>query len=365
MVILGSDFYLTSLDNIQKHIGSLPRNIQPKLFVMQPCFNAPLQRHGLFEQVANPLQILPLQQGIYNLLASDKMANSKLNASKFTEHQYLATQVEVLFAVEDPTKHLALLRILQWLGLQLKIVCQPEALLKFWSSGRYLLLFTEFEQSPFIEMAAGKDVRRDIFTFNQSNFSIKENLKLADKSVVSIVPALNDIDSLVSLLQPWLKAKHTNVVSIDKLAVQNNEERRSISAEVRATPQEIDEVLSLVESAPKTSKREVFNLVKYAQNQGSAELAIVMLDDYIADIDQAMEKLSIALEAQNYQQGVSLVNSLIKTSTILATQDFTDFSQRLLSVLNQDKEIEHLRVMELLGELVDQKRLLSQFAEAI
>jgi len=369
MVILGSDFYTKSFDNLQQHIESLPKSIQPKFLVLQPYFNARLERYGLFDQAANPLKVSALQQNIYRLLTTDKATNMILNASTFTEHQYLATQVEVLFAVEDPAKHLSLIRILQWLGLQVKIVCRPKALLKFWRSGRYLLLFSEFEQSPFIEMSAGKDVRRDIFTFKQRSFSIEGEQKAAENWIVSVVPDLKDVDSLVALLQPWLKAKPTKVVSIAKLTEQANEvtEPENIKARVRKPTEKFDDILStvnLAHTAP-SNQAEAFNLEVYAQNQGSAELAIVMLDDYIDDIDQAMNKLSTAVKTQNYREGVNLVNCLIKTSTILAAQDFTDVCQRLLLDFNRIEVIEHQDVVELFEELSNQQQLLNQFAEAI
>jgi len=369
MVILGSDFYVKSLDKLQQHIETLSESIQPKLLVLQPYFNAHLERYGLFDQAANPLKISSLQQSIHNLLTTDETTNITFTASMFTEHQYLATQVEVLFAVEDPSKHLTLLRILHWLGLQVKIVCQPNALLKFWSSGRYLLLFTEFEQSPFIEVAAGKDVRRDIFTFNQSSFPRDNVLKAVENWTVSIMPALNDIESLVVLLQPWLKAKPTKVVSIDKLTVSTNavQNPENINTQVLKTSEKLDDILStlnLVHTTP-TDQSEAFNLALYAQNQGSAELAIVMLDDYISEIDQTMSKLSAAVKAQNYQQSVNLANVLIKTSTILAAQNFTDVCQELLLSLNQVEVVEHQDVVVLFDELCHQQRLLSQFSEAI
>jgi hypothetical protein len=361
LVILGSDLYIKWFEKIQQHISSLATDIQPKLFVIQPYFNAPLERHGLFEQVANPLQISALQESIYDFLTAEKASNRKLNASTFIEHQYLVTQVEVLFAVEAPTKHLTLIRILQWLGLQVKIVSQAKAMSKFWSSGRYLLLFTEFEQSPFIAMAAGKGVRRDIFTFSKNSFSTNNIPLLADKWRVSVVPALDDIDALVTLLKPWLKAKQTQAISNAPLEEQNNDSQK------RQTSKKIDQVHSALDLTPasKTNQSEPFNLEQYAKIQGSAELAIVMLDDYIADIDDVTRQLSTALDEQNYPLGISLIHNLMKTSTILAAQSLLDACKRLLLELNQDKTHEHQQIMVLFGQLNHQKRLLSQFAEAI
>jgi hypothetical protein len=279
--------------------------------------------------------------------------------------------VEVLFAVENPTEHLTLIRILQWLGLQVKIVCQPKAMMKFWTSGRYLLLFTEFEQSPFIVMAAGKGVRRDIFTFNERSFSTTGDHSLAEKWGEFIVPELKNIDALVALLQPWLKRKETKAISIDKSEKITNHVHISKQGKVNAlnTNEPLDNLSStLALPLPETSMNnqpEAINLVVYAQNQGSIELAVVMLDDYLDDIDETVKKLSVALEEQNYLIGISLTNALIKTGTILAAEDFTDICQQLFVYLNKSVTTEHKQAMVLFSQLNQQKLLLNQFAEVI
>ncbi|NQZ87165.1 MAG: hypothetical protein HRT54_06250 [Colwellia sp.] len=371
LVILGSDFYSKSLENIQQHISNLDKNIQPKLFVIQPFFNASLEKFGLFQQTANPLKIIELQQSLSDCLSNNKKSNSKLDANTFAEHQFLVTQVEVLFAVASPTEHLTLIRILQWLGLQVKIVCQPKAMIKFWTSGRYLLLFTEFDQSPFIEIAAGKGVRRDIFTFTQRKFSTSGDQSLAKKWGEFVVPELKNIDALVALLQPWLKRNETKVISIDKSEKFSNDVHVSKRSEVNTlnTNEPLDNLSpTLALPLPETSKNnqaDAINLVLYAQNQGSAELAVVMLDDYLDDIDETVKKLSVALAKKNHPLGISLTHALIKTGTILAAVDFTDICQQLLVNLNKGVTTEHKQAMVLFSELSHQKLLLNQFAEAI
>jgi hypothetical protein len=369
VVMLASDLYVTLFEKIQQQISSLSIDIQPKLFVMQPYLNAPLERYGLFEQTETPLQILTLQQSLADFLTTEQTTNHQLPASVFSKHQYLSTQVEVLFAVENPSKQLTLLRILQWLGLQVKIVCQPKTMTQLWSSGRYLLLFTEFEQSPFIKMSAGKSIRRDIFTFNQSNFSVEDSPKLADKWAVSILPALHDVDALVLLLQPWLKAKPTKVVAINTVKAQSNKtkEHNNIDAELLQTTEKLDNVLSKLDLTPaaETNQPEPFNLEHYAKNQGSAELAMLMLDDYLADIDDAMKKLSTALAVHNYPLAMNLTSSMFTTSKILTANDFIGISQQLLFSLTSNSAIEHQQVMSLFGQLSEQQRLLNEFAEAI
>jgi hypothetical protein len=369
VVILGSDYYSKSLENIQQHIESLAKDIKPKFFVIQPFFNASLERNGLFEQTENPLKIVELQQNISDVLTTNKMSNRIFDANTFIEHQYLVTQVEVLFAVEKPIEHLALLRILQWLGLQVKIVCQPKAMLNCWTSGRYLLLFTEFEQSPFIEMAAGKHVRRDVFTFNERNFTTSDDQTLAEKWGKFVVPALNNIDALVTLLNPWLKPKETKVVAIDKLKKHIDEVDECKSAELKMleTNLQLNKTASTIDllQTPKIDQPEPLNLELYTHNQGAPELAAIMLDEYIVDIDEALKKLCEAMEEQNYQLGIKLTNNLIKTGTILAALDFTEICHQLLVIFNKGVTTEHQQVMVLFDQLTHQKILLNQFSEAI
>jgi hypothetical protein len=369
VVILGSDYYSTSLENIQQHIVNLAKDIQPKLFVIQPFFSASLDRHGLFEQTENLLKTIGFQQSISDILTTDKMSNSKLDANIFMEHQYLATQVEVLFAVEKPLEHLVLLRILQWLGLQVKIVCQPKAMIDCWTSGRYLLLFTEFDQSPFIEMAAGKGVRRDIFTFGKDAFLRENNQTLTEIWGVFTVPEIFNIDALVTLLQLWLKPKKTKVVPSDKLEKHTAKIQKIKKAGVQTlnTNKQPEKVLSTLDLIKTTKQHQPapLDLEKYAQNQGSAALAAVMLDDYIIELDDVVRKLSLALEAQNYQLGICLTHSLIKTGTILAAQNFTSACQQLLAAINQSETVEHKQVTVLFDELGHQKQKLNHFAEAV
>ena len=115
----------------------------------------------------------------------------------------------------------------------------------------------------------------------------------------------------------------------------------------------------------KNNQPEAINLVQYAQNQGSAELAVIMLDDYLDDIDQAVKKLSLALTDKNYLLGISLTNTLIQIGTILAAQGFTDICHQLLAILNKGVTTDHKQAMVLFSRLDRQKLQLNQFAEAI
>jgi len=373
LVIVASDSYLDLLDGITQHIASLANNLQPKMFVIQPSFNASLHRHGLYGQASNPLKIKGLQQALHTLLTTQTKSNLILNSSALNEHQYLPTQVEVLIAVREPAKHHSVIRLLQWLGLQVQVVCQPQAMLKFWQSGRYLLLFTEFEQSPCIELSVGKGVHRGIFTFTDNLFIQESGEALAEQWLFAEVPKLTDIEKLVALLQPWLKAKRTEVVTLEKPLVikESNTVEQSKPAVLQAEPilqavqasEKLDRVLSALDLTPMTKdvQVQVFNLAQYAENQGSAELAVLMLEDYIADINQGMSELSQAINEQNHSQGIRLLQRVIKVSLIIAAEDFVDLCQQLQMALTEENK----NIATLFAELESQQYLLNQFAETI
>ncbi len=373
LVIVASDSYAVLLDETTQYIASLESSLQPKVFVMQPSFNASLHRHGLFEQSANPLQTPHLQQALHTLLTTPAKNNLLLDSSELVEHQYLPTQVEVLFAVREPDKHQSVIRLLQWLGLQVQVVCQPTAMDKFWKSGRYLLLFTEFEQSPCIDLSVGKGIHRGIFTFTDNLFIQESNSTIAEQWLFAEVPELPDIDKLVALLQPWLKVNRSKLAIIDKppetKEINIAEESRLVPLPVEQklkaaqTSEKLDKVLSRLDLTPvvKEVQEQVFDLEIYAKNQGSAELAVLMLDDYIDDINQGMSELSKAIDGQNYSQGIDLLLGLNKVSLIIAAENFTALCEQLQTALKDENK----NISALFSELESQQQLLNQFAEAI
>lgn len=218
-------------------------------------------------------------------------------------------------------------------------------------------------------MAAGKHVRRDVFTFNERNFTTSDDQALAEKWGKFVVPALNNIDVLVRLLQPWLKAKETKVLAIEQLKkhIDEDNECKSNNLKTLETNEQLNKIASTIDllHTPKIDQPEPLNLELYTQNQGAPELAAIMLDEYIADIDELLKKLSDAIKEQNYPLGISLTNNLMKTGIILAAQNFTEICHQLLVILNKGVTTEHQQVMVLFGQLIHQKTLLNQFSEAM
>ncbi|NQZ82874.1 MAG: hypothetical protein HRT52_17835 [Colwellia sp.] len=362
VVILADDYFSSDFNNVTQHIASLPKSLRPKLLVMQSSFAARLHVNGLYSQANNPLCRLSFQRELQNLLQDDKVDNCVLTIQELKEHRYLPSQVEVLFAVAVPAKHQVLIRILQWLGLHVHVVCHTQAMTKHWQSGRYLLLFTELSTSPYIELHTGKSIRRGVFTlptvFHEPS---KEQLKTSAKHWVNVNLSTElNINALVTDLAPWLKSKaaalapENVVLKEDKVSKTN----------------EVEQLLTDVIKAPITEGEgerlkdtpQIFNLLQYAANQGSPELAVYMLDEYMQDIDVAIEELTQAVKDNKSELIQTVIATLLMTTKILSADEFHLCCQNLQqAIIKNDNE----NISILLSELKEQQLLLVNFAEAI
>jgi len=366
VVILADDCFKSDIGHITQQIASLPKSLRPKLMVMQSAFSARMHLDGLFSQSNNPLCCLSFLQALQNLLLSDKADNCLLKAAELNQHQYLPTQVEVLFAVEDPEKHQILIRVLQWLGLHIHIVCHSQSLIKHWQSGRYLLLFTELTVSPFIELDTGKSIRRGIFKLTGSPIeSAKDTLETATKNWINVsLSAELDIQTLVVELLPWLKSKASALAPENVKTVQHGIETED-SAKITPKKYIVEEGnIPTIEVKDELLNQEppVFNMLKYAQNQGSSELAAYMLDEYIADINIAFEKLIQAVKDNEQSVIHAAINTLLMTASILSANEFHLCCQKLQqAIIDRDTK----RISSLISKLEQQQLLLVNFAEAI
>jgi HPt (histidine-containing phosphotransfer) domain-containing protein len=372
LVVLADDHLKSDYDLISQHIASLPKGLQPKLMVMQSPFAARLHFNGLYSQANSPLCRLNFQQTLQNLLSSDKANNCLITAKELQKYRCLPVQVEVLFAVSSPEKHQVLIRVLQWLGLHIHIVCQAETLTKHWQSGRYLVLFTELSTSPYIELDIGKSIRRGIFALPETTIeSSKEALETVAKHWVNIsLPTELNIKTLVADLAPWLKSKAAMLAPENIAFSQDNIKNNHVKVNEAENPHIADFNKSLVKNknqqkiditdGPLNDIAQVFDLVKYAQNQGSPELAVYMLDVYLQDINIAVEELTQAIEDNDKNVIQTAIHTLLITTKILSADEFYLCCQKLERAIINDDDIS-LRV----SEIEQQQLLLVNFAEAI
>jgi len=347
-VIITGEYFKTDYRIIEQHIRRLPKQMQPKLMVLQAPFNNVLHREGLYQHSEYLDDESYFIERLAGFIASAQNNNLAIAPEIFKQYRFEPTQVEILIAVHQPKKHQQLLRLLHWLGLQVNFVCQSEVMLKYWQSGRYLILLTDFSLSPLVEIQVGKNVHRGVFTFNHQDFTASNEATLSATKNWSqgTLPPVLDVDGLIKLLSPWLKEKYAAVETETANAVHI---KHAPILENRHLPRQIDE-------------NQAFDLFAFARNQGSPELAVFMLDDYIDEINDDINGIVHALTNKNFKQAAKHNVGLFKVSTILAANELSNLSQKLTATLD-DKLLKKSQMIS--KELMKQNQLLVEYAQAI
>ena len=117
--------------------------------------------------------------------------------------------------------------------------------------------------------------------------------------------------------------------------------------------------------------KHAFDLNQYAQNQGSAELAAFMLDDYLTDITADAQTLIAAINEKNYTLANQTLSSLIKLANVIAAKPLIVQCEDLTLLLNEyssDSELsikQHEALQNQLNHLKPCIVELTNFAEAI
>ncbi len=364
VLIIATESALAKLNDIKQLLAKLPQKQQPKLMVIQTFFNAPLARQGLYSQASTPFCQSTFVADLHALLQGDGTDNCLLTSEAFTQYRPSASPTEVLFAVKSPQQHQVHIRLLQWLGLQVTVVNDEQSASEQWQQGRYLLLVTEFNQSPFVALHAGQGIARGVFYFSDQQFAVitPEEALIAEKWLVEQLPPLEQVTELINLLKPWLTiADGSKKVLADKAVTitVNGESQPAVHAQVaKSSPSQgtIDEVvdefehdiddsdydfdtellagLSFNELEPLDANG-AFDLTAYAANQGSPELAAFMLTTYVDELHQYADELTQALQEQEFSAAKSLVEQILIVGQIMAASDLVNSAQQLSGQLAQ------------------------------
>ena len=380
VIVLSAEQFAGAFVNIEQAIADLTADLQPKIMVMQPFFNASLARQGLYSQANTPLSEQSFLLELQTLLKSDKASNCLIEQKQFAQYRPSATPSEILVALAAPEQHQVLLRILQWLGLQITVVTDADAYQKQWQSGRYLLLLTEFKQSPCIGLTAGQGIARGIFYFSEQPFSLltTQESKIAEKWLITPLPALENISALIELLKPWLTLANTVKSTVPDWGIGHTDEQLKVEVESTPANNTIDDEgdnkpdhielsdttfadLSL-EEFDQTDVNAVFDIGLYAANQGSPELAAYMLSSYVDELHQYFADFTASIEKQQFNEAESVLEKISLVAKIMAADDLIDSSQQLSMHLQQKKpeiSIEKLKQLQIHIQAVD------DYAEAI
>lgn len=347
-----------SLSDVVAHIDTLPSGKRPKLLVLQNAYHITLAKQGLYSLSSAPLCRESLLAECSRLLGGDEASNLLVSKEQFEPFKYMPSQVELLLAVKSPQQHQSLWLILQWLGFNVKVVCHGKAMQKHWETGRYLVLFNEFEDSPFIPLGTGKSISRGVFSFSDEEVIELEEHEAAigEHWHLGTVPSIVQVKTLMQLLSPWLKAATTPITSrqYQSRAPLSNQEQTKYTESLR-NAKIFDS--SIIEQLPPA-----FDLDSYASNQGSAELAVYMLEDYIESIADDIRLLETTLEKRSYKTLGSALSQLHMTANILSAKGLLQITQQM-SHAYKNESYENIR------RLIEQAKIelsaIKAYAEAI
>lgn len=328
------------IKQLEQHIATLPKPLQPKTMVLQSHFNHNLSKEGFYQHSDGMIDSISFAHQLAKFVDSDLHNNLMVEPDIFANVKFAQTHVEVLVAVYQPSQHQQLARILHWLGLQVSFVCQPTSMKKHWQSGRYLLLITEMECSPYIEMQVGKNVSRAVFTLKNTvvDDSNNDDSNARNNWQTNVLPHALDIQELVKMFTPWLKqqafsnkhnepqVRQVSTAATNNAARANNKDKL---AQLDLTPVETNDKESHFDEIA------AFDLAGFAHNQGSPELAVFMLDEYLFDIHHSIEKISMALKQKDFSQATIENEALLTASAIIVANDVHAIAKQLSIALNE------------------------------
>jgi hypothetical protein len=389
-IVISPEVYRSDFDLVVQHLATLPEKLQPKVMVIQPLYNTSFGRAGLFSQCNSPWYESVLANKLAQLLTNQGKNNLLINDDSFNGHHFLPTQVKVLLGVAQPSEYQPLMQILHWLGLRFTLVSQQQSLEKHWQSGQYLIVISEF--LPFeIEIPAAMVCTRGVF-------SIDDNAKVPNEFLTSLtipetwckgsISTELDIQTIINLLQPWLKpaneqggiiAKTEEIVqerAFDSVGVISAETVEIVeTAEVSKAENDakLDKTVSFSpDTLPENTEHgEFFDLAKFAKNQGSVELAALMLDEYLMDIKQQLLCLESAITDNDRADAQQCLVQVIHLAGVIAAEPLLAQSrecQEELAAIEQNKALSLLQSMPL-QQQVKQLKLcslqLTEFTQSI
>jgi len=321
LVILTPNLFKSDFSSIEQHIRSLPAALRPKLLCIQPIHFQALSRVGFFEHAISLCQTDKIVEGVASLLASEDKTNELIPAEMFVQHQAVVSQLDLLLAVQDPQAHQPLYRLLRWLGFNVYVVSHNEALQEQWRSGRFMILVTEFDEMPETDLAVGNSINRSIFTLDNALCSNKLQ-KTKDNWQVATLPPLEDFSKFIKSFEPWLI------------------EQFSYQAPATKTVTNIPETQVTSKTSKPSAKNDMlleelsaFDIVKFAENQGGAELAGLMLEEYVGGINELIEQLSNAISSADRSKAAHCLDEMTTLAKIIAAPDILQAISKIEALL--------------------------------
>ncbi len=276
--------------------------------------------------------------------------------------KYIAMPIEVLLAVKSPNKYQRLQLLLQAMGLQTTFVSCELMLQKNWQSGRFAVLLTDINCQAFTRFMVDEgDKASGTLALVRGVFSLNSSVVLANKTeayahwLVGELTANSSIDALIIAMQPWIKEQISDTCST------NNQAQVMPVKSFAFSEQQAESVLSATMADSPS-----FNFDRYVQHQGTAEIALYMLEEYTAENSELVAKLSQAFTMNDDKNVALAIQALGVNGKILAAEYLLQLCQRWQTLLsNQALDNSAQRQINLLSKTKQAVQAISQDAEAI
>ncbi|MBU2871209.1 hypothetical protein [Colwellia sp. E2M01] len=281
--------------------------------------------------------------------------------------KYLAMPIAVLLAVKRPEKHYHLQQILQSLGLQTKFVTNEFMLQAQWISGQFSVLITDLNCQTFTPFIIDEQQKPDdisklvkgVFTLVDSTGKNQEVSKQNESKdplyshwFTGQINSGGNTDKLIAAMLPWINKQGDS-----------SEQSRQISEKIIDEKKGVFMDDAQIDSVNQTSS---FDFNRYLKHQGSTELAIFMLDEYITENKDLTGQLQQAFANNDTQQTDTTIQSLVDNSRILAAGHLLSLCEHLQALLakqglnNTDNE-----QINLLTKIDKAVEVISQDADSI
>jgi len=310
LLIVSTDNAQTHIPYIKKQLAALPISMQPKLMLLQSRqLNS--NTYGFFSVAEQPFCQDNFLIEVEQLLVSEHQSNQLLSAEQCKLHQYITQSITVLLAVDNPQQYQTMQRLLNLLGLQVYIVTTEEQQDLQWKTGRYCLLITEFINNVFLDMPKLLMTNIGIFSLTHT---IKKNENFPQWHT-GLLTKNSMLAELSETLSPWLSA----VTQFSTTTV-NEPNQLSVQKDLMTTEDvAITEIASSIIDRPENEIS--FDFTRYLQHQGTAEVALFMLDDYRQENHAQLDLLVHAIKAKDINKASDVILRLNINAKILSAND--------------------------------------------
>ena len=290
------------------------------------------------------------------------------NSCKALFNKYITMPIEVLIAVKEPNEFQKLQQFLHILGLQTTFVTTKLMLKTTWQSGRFSVLMTDIDCKPFIDFLVDepKDSSTDLAVI-KGVFSLANVVNISTKSdeyshwFTGKLDAQTGIDELISVMAPWINEQEGYSSENDNSSNINNQSDSSV------IPIKEFSGFEVVEQKSTPIKQEgSFDFDRYIKHQGSAELALFMLEEYTTENKVLVEQLSQSFAINDSKNAEAAIQALTVNSKILAADHLLEHCQHWKKLLtSQGLDYSDKAQVNLLSKTEQAVQDVSQYADAV